>query len=129
MHELAYTKKKAFFIDFFAGLWQIYVMLRWRIPRWRVGALSAFLLIGLIILILYIVWLPDVDIPDAAFHRGTAPLSLRALGTSVPLILVVAVLNLLIVLRELFARIDFPLAYELSLTPNSRPILLRTIRR
>ena len=110
-------------IDFCIEVWQKSRMLNWRI------SLRQLLLAGLILLILLIVILPDVDLPDAVFHRGTDLLSLRSLARSVPLAFVVATLSSLLVSSERPRHAYFPWAYELSLTANSRPILLCTIRR
>lgn len=105
-------------------------MIRYRIPRLRIGAGSAFLLAGLIVLILIVVLIPDdVDLPDAAFHRGTAPLAVHALATSVPLATVIATLAPVYSLTEALGRSHVPWEHELSLAPNFRPILLHTIRR
>lgn len=106
------------------------IMFQWRIPQWRISAASTFLLAVLIVLILFIVLVPDdIDLPDAAFHRGTAPLALRALATSVPLAIVIAIVAALLSLTQSLARACLPGDLELHASPNFRPILLCTIRR
>jgi hypothetical protein len=104
-------------------------MIRWRMPQWRVSALSVFLLAGLIVLILLIVLIPDdVDLPDAAFHRGTAPLALRALATAEPMAIIIAIVSALLSLTESLFRSYLDWDLELSSSSTSRPILLRKIR-
>ena len=99
-------------------------------PQWRIGALSTLLLAGLIVLILIIVLVPDdVDLPDAAFHRGTAPLAVHALATSAPLVIVIAIVTPFLSPIESLGHWRLPWEHELSFAPNFRPILLHTIRR
>jgi hypothetical protein len=80
-------------------------------------------------LMLLIVVLPDVDLPDTAFHRGTAPLvvhtqatsglSAIAVATPAPLLPIIATFHL--------PRGERTIAH--SAAPNFLPILLRSIRR
>lgn len=96
--------------------------------RWNIKASTLFLLGGMVFLMLLIVVLPDVDLPDTAFHRGTAPVVVHAQATSAPPPVVVASTiqfhsgpQLALFLRR---------SNELTRTlhPNFRPILLRSIR-
>ena len=95
--------------------------------RWKVNPSKVIILGSLIWVMLLIVYLPDVDLDDMAFHQGTAPLVVHAKATTAPATIAVATV--------------FPLpspgfATPLStsevigdaLDPNSRPILLRSIR-
>jgi hypothetical protein len=92
--------------------------------------LSVFLLAGLIALILLLVLIPDdVNLPDAPFHRGTAPLALRALATSAPQTIIIALVAALLSQTESLLRSCPSWDPELFSSPNSRPILLRKIRR
>jgi hypothetical protein len=97
--------------------------------RWNIKPAALFILGGMIILMLLIVVLPDVDLPDTAFHRGTAPVVLHAQGTAAPSVAIVdAVLqiaNATVVSRPYFRSGTL----AVSLSPNSRPILFRSIRR
>ena len=97
--------------------------------QWNIRPSAVFILSGVIFLMLLIVVLPDVDLPDAAFHGGTAPVLVHAQAVSAPAAMTI------------IAALHFPDAagasrpfYEpgtltFSPRPNSRPILLRSIRR
>jgi hypothetical protein len=87
-----------------------------------------FILSGLVFLMLLIVVLPEVDLPNTAFHRGTAPIVVHAQGTSAPVTVTVA-----FVFRFPEAAKASRAWFELEkfgggLDPNFRPILLRSIR-
>jgi|SRR5579872_148790 len=96
--------------------------------RWKISASTLFILSCLVFIMLLIVVLPDVDLPDTAFHRGTAPLVVHARATTAPLVVAVAALfqlpssNLILSLLRDSDRGD-------HLSPNFRPILLRSLRR
>ena len=97
--------------------------------RWKVKAPTLVILSILISVMLLIVVLPDVDLPDTAFHRSTAPVVVHTRANMAPSIVAVA---------SLF---QFPQSSEIpgsfrdlengaaTLDPNFRPILLRSIRR
>ena len=48
---------------------------------WKISASTLFIRSCLVFIMLLIVVLPDVDLPDTAFHRGTAPLVFHACAT------------------------------------------------
>jgi|SRR5271167_4767316 len=52
--------------------------------RWTIKPSVWFLLMGLLFLVVLILVLPEVDLPDTAFHRGTAPVDVHARVTSAP---------------------------------------------
>ena len=52
--------------------------------RWTIKRPALFVLMSLLFLILLILVLPEVDLPDTAFHRGTAPVDVHARVTSAP---------------------------------------------
>jgi hypothetical protein len=52
--------------------------------RWSIRPSAVFILTGMIFLMLLIVVLPDVDLPDAAFHGGTAPVLVHAQTAAAP---------------------------------------------
>ena len=107
-----------------------YLMVCRRMSDWRISPASVFLLAGLIVLMLLIVLIPDdVDLPDAAFHRGTAPLAVHALATSAPLTIIIATALSVPSAPEVLVRSFLHWDPELYPVPNFRPILLRTIRR
>jgi hypothetical protein len=78
---------------------------------------------------LLIVVLPDVDLPDTAFHRGTAPVVVHALATSAPAAATVATLFRFPDSDETFSPFYDWGTIAVNTEPNFRPILLRTIRR
>ncbi len=97
--------------------------------QWNVKASTLFILGCVVVLMLLIVVLPDVDLPDTAFHRGTAPAVVHAQATAAPAAVTVAA-----VLQFPDAAEGYPPFYQpgepiISPDPNSRPILLRSIRR
>src|ERR1700719_2260728 len=52
--------------------------------QWNIRPSAVFILSGVIFLMLLIVVLPDVDLPDAAFHGRTAPVLVHAQPTAAP---------------------------------------------
>ena len=96
--------------------------------QWKVKASTLFVLGGLVFLMLVILVLPDVDLPDTAFHRGTAPVVVHAGANSGPAPLMLAsVLPLHGIARYALA-LHILSEFDLTLEPNFRPILLRSIR-
>lgn len=96
--------------------------------NWNIKASTLFILSSLVFLMLLIVVLPDVDLPDTAFHRGTAPIVVHTQGTSAPAAVTVAYV---FQFPDPAEASDIPLKSEKfsgSLDPNFRPILLRSIR-
>ena len=111
-------------IDFYSKLWQNLADM----SQWNISASALFILSCVVFLMLLIVVLPDVDLPDTAFHRGTAPEVLHAKATDAPVAVIVA---------TIFQFSDSGLIPRLSgdsgtlaeaSDPNFRPILLRSIR-
>ena len=97
--------------------------------RWKVPASTLLVLIGMVLVMLLIVYLPDVDLPDTAFHRGTAPLVVHARATSAPPVVAVAPLFNLAENYQSWVPEREHEAIAGYLDPNFRPILLRSIRR
>ncbi len=97
--------------------------------RWNISAATLLILSVVLVFMLVIVVLPDVDLPDTAFHQGTAPLVVHARATMAPVS--VAVAALFQFPHEFqFWRPDRELEFVAeSLDPNFRHILLRSIRR
>src|SRR5215469_16233392 len=97
--------------------------------QWNIKRSTLFILSCLVFIMLLIVYLPDVDLPDTAFHQGTAPLVVHARANAGPPVVAVA------------AQFQFPEYGQFwspererevvagQLDPNFRPILLRSIRR
>jgi len=96
--------------------------------RWAIKPSVRATLLGMLFLVFLILVLPDVDLPDAAFHSGTAPVSLHARAVTPPSLLTIAT----------FVPISFPIqtttnpsAGTPSVNPvsvDSLPILHRSLR-
>jgi hypothetical protein len=97
--------------------------------RWKVNLSTLFILSIVVLFMLVIVVHPDIDLPDTAFHRGTAPLVVHAQATTAPPVVAIAALFQFPDTVE-FGHVDreFEVAAPI-LDPNFRPILLRSIRR
>jgi hypothetical protein len=52
--------------------------------RWNVKTSTLILLGSVVFVVLLLVVLPNVDPPDTAFHRGTAPVVVHAQVTATP---------------------------------------------
>jgi hypothetical protein len=97
--------------------------------QWKVKAPALFLLSSLVCIMLLIVVLPDVDLPDTAFHRGTEPLVVHARANAAPTVVAIATpLQLPEFQQSWYLDRDREVFYG-NLDPNFRPILLRAIRR
>ena len=98
-------------------------------PRWNISAATLLVLSIVVVFMLVIVVLPDVDLPDTAFHQGTAPLVVHARATMAPVVVAVATLFQFPHALQFWCP-DRELEFVAStLDPNFRPILLRSIRR
>lgn len=97
--------------------------------RWNIKAPTLFILSCLIFVMLLIVVLPDVDLPDTAFHQGTAPLTVQTRARTAPAVMAVAALFQFPKIVQ-FWRPDreFDVVCT-NLDPNFRHILFRSIRR
>ena len=58
--------------------------------HWKVSAPTLVVLSCVAILMLLIVVLPDVDLPDTAFHGGTAPVLVHTRATAPPAAIAIA---------------------------------------
>ena len=97
--------------------------------RWNINSPTLLILSIVVVFMLVIVILPDVDLPDTAFHRGTAPLVVHARATTAPPVVAVAALfQCPHTVQFWHADREFEIIAS-SLDPNFRPILLRSIRR
>ena len=97
--------------------------------QWNVKAPTLCILSCLAFLMVLILVLPDVDLPDTAFHRGTAPTAVHSQATAAPTATTVAAVIEAPIAHEP-SRQFFELgAFAVSPDPNFRPILLRSIRR
>ena len=97
--------------------------------QWKVKKSTLLILSCLTLVMLLIVVLPDVDLPDTAFHQGTAPLVVHARGTTAPVAISVAAVFQLPDPIQISSPPQEPEGLAENLDPNFRPILLRSIRR
>jgi hypothetical protein len=97
--------------------------------RWKINSATLVILSIVVVFMLVIVVLPQVDLPDTAFHQGTAPLVVHARATMQPAIVAVAALFQFPHVVHLWRpERELEIAAN-TLDPNFRPILLRSIRR
>jgi len=100
---------------------------RAHMSQWNVNAWKLFILGCVTCLMLLIVVLPDADLPDTAFHRGTAPAVIHAQATAAPFAVTLASVNRSPDAGESSRPYDSR-AVVGSTEPNFRPILLRSLR-
>ena len=98
--------------------------------RWNINSAGLFVLGFLVLLMLLIVVVPDnVDLPDTAFHRGTAPILVHSQATSPPVVVTIASVFHQSDRAEVYGPLYEPGQLAQSPPSNSRPILFRSIRR
>ena len=96
--------------------------------QWNVKASTLAILSCVVFLMLLIVVLPDVDLPDTAFHRGTAPVVVHAAATAAPAAVMVGAIFQVPASGMASRPIRGLGTVALISDPNFRPILLRSIR-
>jgi hypothetical protein len=96
--------------------------------RWTINPWMRWILCSLFFFMLLIVILPDVDLPDTAFHRGTAPVVVHSQATAAPTSVPVALSFHVPTALENTWRANRPAQFHAGSGPNFRPILLRSIR-
>ncbi|MGA7907175.1 MAG: hypothetical protein WCA16_07175, partial [Candidatus Sulfotelmatobacter sp.] len=93
--------------------------------RWTIRRSSLVILSCLIFVILLILVLPNVDLPDTAFHRGTAPVVIHSQATSAPAAVRVTTPTQLLAVAKVSSYLQQrPLLA--STVPNFLPILLHS---
>lgn len=97
--------------------------------NWNIKTSTLIILSGLVFLMLLILVLPDVDLPDTAFHRGTAPVVVHAQATSAPPVVIVATILPIHNATAHAWAVSWATTPGITADPNLRPILLRSIRR
>ena len=98
--------------------------------RWNVKTSTLVILSCLVFIMLLIVVLPDdVDLPDTAFHQGTAPLVVHARGTTALATVIIAIPFHLPDPGQISSPLWDHQGFANNLDPNFRPILFRSIRR
>lgn len=98
------------------------------LSQWQIKPSALFILSCVVFLMLLIVVLPDVDLPDTAFHRGTGPAAIHALATTAPSMVMVAAAYGMTAAVETSRTVSQPRVPFNNLDPNSVPIILRSIR-
>jgi len=98
------------------------------VGQWNVKTTTLIILGGVIFLMLLIVVLPDVDLPDTAFHRDTAPVVVHDQATAAPVAVAVAAIFQLSHVAESSRNLSCPRKPAISPHPNFGPILLCSIR-
>jgi len=97
--------------------------------QWKVTAPALLVLSIVVFFMLVIVVLPEVDLPDTAFHQDTAPLVVHTRAvTAPPIIAVAALFQFPRIIQFWHPERDLQLVATHQ-DPNFRPILLRSIRR
>jgi hypothetical protein len=96
--------------------------------QWNVKASTLVILGCIVFLMLLILVLPDVDLPDTAFHRGTAPEVVHAKATAAPVAVIVATVLQFSEIGGIWRPLRDLEPLAVASDPNFRPILLRSIR-
>jgi hypothetical protein len=99
------------------------------VARWKLKSSSLCILSCMFFLMLLIVVLPDLDLPDTAFHRGTAPIVVHTQATAGPPAAAGASPVALLFSAESFHVFREERAFAHFAAPNFLPIFLRSIRR
>lgn len=97
--------------------------------RWNVKTSTLFILGFVTVVMLLIVVLPNVDLPDTAFHRGTAPIVVHAQANAAPAAVTVASIFQLSISEGTPRPSHESMGLKANNDPNFRPILFRSIRR
>jgi hypothetical protein len=97
--------------------------------QWTIKRSSVVLLLGVFVVMLVIVIAPDWDLPDAAFHRGTAPVVVHAQATSAPATATIADAFTLPSGSDSGRHFDEHRAFVVYSAPNFLPIFHRSLRR
>ncbi len=96
--------------------------------QWTLKRSSVLLLVGVFAAMLVIVVAPDWDLPDTAFHRGTAPLVVHARATSAPAWATAPAPFNLPTRAEAHHHFHESRAFALFSAPNFLPIFHRSLR-
>jgi hypothetical protein len=98
--------------------------------QWKIKPASLIVLGSVVLVMLLIVVLPDVDLLDTAFQRGTAPIVVHAQATSAPAAASVpGAFQLPSNAAEGFRHFRALKNLAVYSAPNFLPILLRSLRR
>jgi hypothetical protein len=94
---------------------------------WTISRGALLLLTGVLVLIVLILILPDIDLPDTAFHRGTAPVVEHSRASAAPSLLTVRILTPVMFLSEV-AESQLERSSLSHSTSQSLPILHQSLR-
>ena len=95
---------------------------------WTINPSRLFVLMSLLFLVALILVLPEVDLPDTAFHSGTTPLDVHSQATSAPVLLSVgAVLPFSFLSHTASRRREQSLVFA-HVTSSFLPLLHRSLR-
>lgn len=95
---------------------------------WNVKTSTLWLLGVIFVLMLVILVLPDIDLPDTAFHRRTAPVLVHAQANAAPIVVSIAsVVRVPNALEDASGSLSLR-DFSAPSPPNFHPILLRSIR-
>jgi hypothetical protein len=97
--------------------------------QWTIKRSSVLLLLGVFVAMLVIVVAPDWDLPDTAFHRGTAPVVVHAQATSAPAAATIATPFTVPSGTESGRHFHEHRAFAVYSAPNFLPIFHRSLRR
>jgi hypothetical protein len=96
--------------------------------RWTIRPSYVFVLVSLLFLITLILILPQVDLPDTAFNRGTAPVDVHVRSVSAPASVSVSpAASLLFPAHTTFSRHEHSVRFA-YVTSGSLPLLHRSLR-
>jgi hypothetical protein len=96
--------------------------------RWTIKPSCWFVLMSLLFLIFLILVLPQVDLPDTAFHRGTGPVDVHSRVTSAPgLVVVSAAVQLGFSAHTASDRVEHSVVFARA-TSAFLPLLHRSLR-
>ena len=96
--------------------------------RWNVKTSTLILLGSVVFIVLLLVVLPNVDPPDTAFHRGTAPVVVHAQATATPpATLVASAFQIASAVAHEWIPLRLATSAVVS-SPDSLPILLCSMR-
>jgi hypothetical protein len=97
--------------------------------RWRISRPALFILFGVVLVMLAVVVLPFVDLPDTAFHRGTAPVVVHSQALSGATAVAATPLFHTLHLPDSLSHFHEHRAFAVSSAPNFLPIFLSSLRR
>jgi len=96
--------------------------------RWTIRPTYVFVLVSWLFLIALILVLPQVDLPDTAFNRGTAPVDVHVQSTSAPVLLSLSPTYSFSILTQSTASHQETFVRATSSLSSSLPLLHHSLR-